>query len=116
MHPLDIIYFHLCQSYELVHFLIVGIKNSSWHLNFLLRPALISKLSIITNNIQVKNPSLFKDKSLVGGQWVEAKSGKRFDVIGKASSTSNAEQNLIPRQIRDLIKSGHLLLTTQPRM
>ncbi|PMD48404.1 aldehyde dehydrogenase [Hyaloscypha variabilis F] len=34
---------------------------------------------------EVKNPSLFKDKSLVGGQWVEAKSGKRFDVIDPGS-------------------------------
>ncbi|KAE9377071.1 aldehyde dehydrogenase [Stipitochalara longipes BDJ] len=34
---------------------------------------------------EVKNFSLFKDKSLVGGQWVEAKSGKRFDVIDPGS-------------------------------
>jgi hypothetical protein len=31
---------------------------------------------------------LFKDKSLVGGEWVEAKSGKRFDVYGKEISTT----------------------------
>ncbi|KAL3420627.1 succinate-semialdehyde dehydrogenase [Phlyctema vagabunda] len=30
---------------------------------------------------QLKNAELFKDKSLVNGNWVEAKSGKRFDVI-----------------------------------
>lgn len=34
---------------------------------------------------EVKNPSLFKDKSLVGGEWVEARSGKRFDVIDPGS-------------------------------
>lgn len=30
---------------------------------------------------EIKNPSLFKDQSLVDGKWVEAKSGKRFDVV-----------------------------------
>lgn len=30
---------------------------------------------------ELKNPSLFKDKSYVNGNWVEAKSGKRFDII-----------------------------------
>ncbi|KAH8809883.1 Aldehyde/histidinol dehydrogenase [Hyaloscypha sp. PMI_1271] len=34
---------------------------------------------------EVKNSSLFKDKSLVGGEWVEAISGKRFDVIDPGS-------------------------------
>jgi hypothetical protein len=41
-----------------------------------------------TDRTQVKNPSLFKDKSLVGGEWVEAGSGKRFDVIGKTTLIS----------------------------
>ncbi|KAF4612822.1 hypothetical protein G7Y89_g15551 [Cudoniella acicularis] len=30
---------------------------------------------------ELKNPAVFKDKSYVGGNWVEAKSGKRFDVV-----------------------------------
>jgi len=30
---------------------------------------------------QIKNPAIFQDKSLVNGNWVEAKSGKRFDVV-----------------------------------
>lgn len=34
---------------------------------------------------EIKNPSLFKDKSYVNGNWVEAKSGKRFDVVDPGS-------------------------------
>ncbi|KUJ20451.1 aldehyde dehydrogenase [Mollisia scopiformis] len=30
---------------------------------------------------EIKNPDLFKDKSYVNGEWVEAKSGKRFDIV-----------------------------------
>lgn len=30
--------------------------------------------------LQPNNADLFKDKALVGGEWVEAKSGKRFDI------------------------------------
>lgn len=31
---------------------------------------------------QLNNPTLFKDKSYVDGEWVDAASGKRFEVIG----------------------------------
>lgn len=31
----------------------------------------------------MNNPDLFRDKALVGGEWIEAKSGKRFDVYGE---------------------------------
>ncbi|KXJ91854.1 aldehyde dehydrogenase domain-containing protein [Microdochium bolleyi] len=31
--------------------------------------------------LKLKNPELFRDKAYVDGEWVEAKSGKRFDVI-----------------------------------
>lgn len=45
-----------------------------------------SSPSIILNtrltSHQLKNPAIFKDKSYVNGEWVEAKSGKRFDIIG----------------------------------
>lgn len=34
---------------------------------------------------KLNNPELFKDKALVGGQWIEAKSGKRFDVYDPGS-------------------------------
>jgi hypothetical protein len=70
----------------------------------------------MTNNQQVKNPSLFKDKSLVGGEWVEARSGKRFDVVGKTVISSDSSRILTLFQIREVIKSGHPLQTTQPRM
>lgn len=32
--------------------------------------------------IQLERPGLFKDRSLVNGEWVEASSGARFDVTG----------------------------------
>lgn len=47
-----------------------------------------SILGLTTNISKLNNPDLFKDKSLVGGEWVEAKSGKRFDVYGRSMSTS----------------------------
>ena len=36
--------------------------------------------------VQPNNPDLFKDKALVGGEWTEAKSGKRFDVYDPGSN------------------------------
>lgn len=33
--------------------------------------------------MNLKDPALFKDKAYVNGEWIEAKSGKAFDVIGK---------------------------------
>jgi acyl-CoA reductase-like NAD-dependent aldehyde dehydrogenase len=35
---------------------------------------------------QMNNPDLFRDKSLVGGEWIDAKSGKRFDVYDPGSN------------------------------
>ena len=32
--------------------------------------------------MKLKNTALFHDKSYIDGNWVEAKSGKRFDVVG----------------------------------
>ncbi|KAF8867144.1 aldehyde dehydrogenase [Acephala macrosclerotiorum] len=34
---------------------------------------------------ELKNPDLFKDKSYVDGKWVEAKSGRRFEVVDPGS-------------------------------
>ncbi|OTA34189.1 hypothetical protein BTJ68_06328 [Hortaea werneckii EXF-2000] len=34
---------------------------------------------------EMNNPALFRDQALVNGQWVEAKSGKRFDVYDPGS-------------------------------
>ncbi|KAI1650407.1 aldehyde dehydrogenase [Daldinia loculata] len=36
-------------------------------------------------DLNLKNPELFRDKAYVNGQWIEAKSGKRFDVIDPGS-------------------------------
>ncbi|KAI1770823.1 aldehyde dehydrogenase [Hypoxylon cercidicola] len=35
--------------------------------------------------LNLKHPELFRDKAYVDGQWVEAKSGKRFDIIDPGS-------------------------------
>ncbi|RYC54892.1 hypothetical protein CHU98_g11322, partial [Xylaria longipes] len=32
-------------------------------------------------NLQLKDPDLFRNNAYVDGQWIEAKSGKRFDII-----------------------------------
>ncbi|CAG8974518.1 hypothetical protein HYALB_00009053 [Hymenoscyphus albidus] len=44
---------------------------------------------------ELKNASLFRDKSYVDGEWVEAKSGKRFDVIdpGTGKTWASAPDN-----------------------
>ncbi|KAI8962224.1 aldehyde dehydrogenase [Daldinia sp. FL1419] len=36
-------------------------------------------------NLNLKHPELFRDKAYVNGQWIEAKSGKRFDIIDPGS-------------------------------
>ncbi|KAI5868205.1 aldehyde dehydrogenase [Durotheca rogersii] len=35
--------------------------------------------------LNLKNPELFRDQAYVDGQWIEAKSGKRFDIIDPGS-------------------------------
>jgi succinate-semialdehyde dehydrogenase/glutarate-semialdehyde dehydrogenase len=49
----------------------------------------------VLTKFQLDNPSLFHDQSLVNGSWVEAKSGKRFDVVdpGTGSVWSSAPDN-----------------------
>ena len=39
------------------------------------------KLSLLTAG-QLKDPSLFKQQSYVDGEWVDARSGKTFEVKG----------------------------------
>jgi len=31
---------------------------------------------------QLNDPSLLKQQAIIGGKWLEAQSGKRFDIIG----------------------------------
>merc|ERR1711977_487535 len=40
---------------------------------------------------KLDNPELFHDKSYVGGKWVEAKSGKTFDIIDPGSGKAWAK-------------------------
>jgi hypothetical protein len=37
----------------------------------------------MTTNIQLKDQSLLIGQNYIGGQWVEATSGKRFNVTGE---------------------------------
>ncbi|KAI1467584.1 aldehyde dehydrogenase [Daldinia caldariorum] len=37
-------------------------------------------------NLNLKHPELFRDKAYVNGQWIEAKSGERFDIIDPGSN------------------------------
>lgn len=37
----------------------------------------------LPSKIPLKNRDLYHDQAYVDGQWVEAKSGKRFEIIGK---------------------------------
>ncbi|KAI5925333.1 aldehyde dehydrogenase [Camillea tinctor] len=41
-------------------------------------------------NFNLKSPEIFQDKAFVNGQWVEAKSGKRFDIIDPGSGNAFA--------------------------
>lgn len=66
------------------------------------------------NKPKLKNPDLFKDKSYVDGEWVEAKSGKRFDVIG-TSPLPHPKLSLTKSQIQETAKSGPQHQTTQPK-
>jgi len=58
----------------------------------------------------LNNPDLFKDKNLVGGKWVEAKSGKRFDVYGESTNLyfNRAKGRLIDQstQTQEMARSG----------
>jgi hypothetical protein len=68
---------------------------------------------------QLNNPDLFKDKSLVNGEWVEAKSGKRFDVVGKLSPNgpTSAHQTYYDfvQQTQATAKYGQQPPTTRPK-
>jgi hypothetical protein len=54
-----------------------------FEVSFRSRTAPPAEYARLTNcRLQLKNADLFKDKSYVNGNWVEAKSGKRFDIVG----------------------------------
>ncbi|RDL41790.1 Succinate-semialdehyde dehydrogenase [Venustampulla echinocandica] len=58
---------------------------------------------------ELKNPSLFKDQSYVDGKWVEAKSGKRFDVVdpGSGNVWASAPDNSA-EDVDVAIKAAHV--------
>lgn len=67
--------------------------------------------------IQLNNPDLFKDKSLVNGEWVEAKSGKRFDVYGKSPQSRfyTDTTNSNPQQTQATERYGRQPRTTSQK-
>jgi hypothetical protein len=42
---------------------------------------------------QLKNGSLFRQECYVNGQWIQAKSGKTFDVTGLSPSASSLQMD-----------------------
>lgn len=59
-------------------------------LNYNLSNFFVNFLLII---LQLQDPSLFHEASLLHGKWVQSQSGKRFDVEGESGITyhSNGE-------------------------
>ena len=57
---------------------------------------------------KLNNPELFRDKALVGGEWVDSKSGKRFDVYdpgnGKVWATA---PDCTPEDTDAAVKAAH---------
>jgi hypothetical protein len=58
----------------------------------------------LTNALQLDDPSLLHEESLLNGQWVQSQSGKRFDVEGKLRAS-------MPRKQRRIISSYNALQT-----
>ena len=44
--------------------------------------------------MQINDLDIFRDKSFVNGEWVEAKSGKRFDIYGKNHGVSQLADHI----------------------
>jgi len=59
-------------------------------------------------HFKLNNPELFRDKALVGGEWIESKSGKRFDVYdpgnGKVWATA---PDCTPDDTDAAVKASH---------
>jgi len=54
------------------------------------------------------NPDLFKDKGLVGGNWIDAKSGKRFDVYDPGNNKVWATApDMGPDDVDNACKTAH---------
>jgi hypothetical protein len=59
-------------------------------------------LDVMLTTSQLKNPDIFKNQSYINGEWVEAKSSKRFDVVGLKNlvlpppATANSQRTPAP--------------------
>ncbi|KAI0841155.1 aldehyde dehydrogenase [Hypoxylon sp. FL0890] len=61
-----------------------------------------------TINLNLKNPDLFRDQAYVNGKWVEAKSGKRFDIIDPGSNQKFAScPDMAAQDVDDAVKAAH---------
>lgn len=38
--------------------------------------------------LNLESPEVFRDQAYVNGEWVEAKSGKRFEIVGMTASVN----------------------------
>lgn len=73
-------------------------------------------IGILTNDAQLSNPELFHNKSYVNGEWIEAKSGKKFDIIGKFTSLQLLHRLPNLEQIPEMAEYGQQLQITAPKM
>lgn len=56
----------------------------------------------------MNNPELFRDKALVGGNWIESKTSKRFDVVDPGSGKVWATApDCGPDDVDDALKASH---------
>ncbi|KAI4858784.1 aldehyde dehydrogenase [Hypoxylon rubiginosum] len=59
-------------------------------------------------NLDLKHPELFRDKAYVDGQWVEAKSGKRFDIIDPGSDQKFATcPDMAAEDVDGAVRAAH---------
>ncbi|KAI2621153.1 aldehyde dehydrogenase [Hypoxylon sp. NC1633] len=60
-------------------------------------------------NLNLKLPELFRDKAYVDGQWIEAKSGKRFDIIDPGSDRKFATcPDMAAEDVDGAVQAAHL--------
>jgi len=58
--------------------------------------------------LKLKNPELFRDKAYVNGEWIEAKSGKRFDVIDPGNNKAWASvPDMAKEDVDDTVRAAH---------
>ncbi|KAL7627904.1 hypothetical protein AAE478_002099 [Parahypoxylon ruwenzoriense] len=59
-------------------------------------------------NLNLKHPELFRDRAYVNGHWIEAKSGKRFDIIDPGSDRKFATcPDMAVEDVDDAVHAAH---------